>query len=74
MGKPSDRKLLQPLNDDDLLDINGGIGRSDVSCEAAGCGWFYAAAGTQTEQKCVNCFYFHPEEGKTYCSHPRFGR
>ena len=36
MGKPSDRKLLQPLNDDDLLEINGGIGRSDVSGEAEG--------------------------------------
>lgn len=74
MDKRAGIQSGKPLSDDDLLDINGGVGRSDVSGEETGCGWFYAIAGAQNERKCVNCFYFHPEAGKTYCSHPHFGK
>lgn len=74
MKKRPVSQFIEPLDDDDLLDVNGGVGRSDVSGEETGCRWFYAIAGTQSKQTCENCFYYHPEKGKAYCSHPHFGK
>ena len=65
--------IFEELNDDDLADVNGGVDISPVSADSV-CINFYLAAGMVNSRKCENCFYFHYENGASYCSHPHFGK
>ena len=65
--------FFEELSDDDLDDVNGGVDISPVSADSF-CDNFYLAAGMVNSRKCGNCFYFHYENGASYCSHPHFGK
>lgn len=73
MKKKSRDAFIEELDDEALDDVNGGVNISPMSADSV-CDNFYLAAGMVNAKKCGNCFYFHHENGATYCSHPHFGK
>ena len=74
MREKSGGPMVVELEDDELSEVNGGVGISDVF-GSDGCQFFFQAAGAGAGAMCANCFYFHRDTGgSTYCSHPHFGR